>query len=106
MDERLKNPEECIRLTAMDEAWRKGAPLDPAILEALLSCGSLSSAMRAAPMHAAWHPKCVENFILGKLDETGTEYKTSHVPEIGLSQIFCNDPSGIGVELNFLNEPL
>ena len=44
--------------------------------------------------------------VLEKLDGTGTEYRTSHVPEIGLSQIFCKDPSGIGVELNFMNESL
>jgi catechol-2,3-dioxygenase len=44
--------------------------------------------------------------VIEKLDSIGTEYKTSHLPEIGLSQIFLKDPSGIGVELNFLNETL
>ena len=44
--------------------------------------------------------------VIEKLDGAGIEYRTSHLPEIGLSQIFCKDPSGVGVELNFLNEPL
>lgn len=41
-----------------------------------------------------------------KLDEAGVEYRTSYLPEIGLIQIFCKDPAGTGVELDFLNESL
>jgi len=42
--------------------------------------------------------------VLEKLDEIGIPYRTTTVPEIGLTQIFCKDPSGTGVEVNFINE--
>jgi catechol 2,3-dioxygenase-like lactoylglutathione lyase family enzyme len=44
--------------------------------------------------------------VLGRLDRFRIEYRTSHIAEIGLTQIFCKDPSGTGVELSFLDEPL
>jgi len=44
--------------------------------------------------------------VLKKLDETGAQYQISHLPEIGLTQIFCKDPAGTGVEINFLDESL
>jgi hypothetical protein len=44
--------------------------------------------------------------VLERLNKIGVEYSTSHVPEIGLTQIFCKDPCGTGVEVNFIDEPL
>jgi catechol 2,3-dioxygenase-like lactoylglutathione lyase family enzyme len=44
--------------------------------------------------------------VLGKLDGAGIIYKKSYIPEIDLSQVFCKDPCGIGVEINFRNESL
>ncbi|MCP4045157.1 MAG: diguanylate cyclase [Gammaproteobacteria bacterium] len=44
--------------------------------------------------------------VLEQLHAFSIEYRTSHLPEINLTQIFCKDPSGTGVEINFLNEPL
>ncbi len=44
--------------------------------------------------------------VIEKLEKVGIEYRTSYVPEISLTQIFCKDPSGTGVELNFINEPI
>ena len=44
--------------------------------------------------------------VLEQLDAFNIEYRTSHIPDISLTQIFCKDPTGTGVELSFLNEPL
>lgn len=44
--------------------------------------------------------------VLEKLDAAGTGYRLSYLPEIDLSQVFCKDPCGIGVEINFRNESL
>ncbi len=44
--------------------------------------------------------------VLEQLRAFSIDYRTSHLPEINLTQIFCKDPSGTGVEINFLNEPL
>ena len=42
--------------------------------------------------------------ICDNLDAAGIEYKVSYLSQIDMSQIFCKDPSGTGVEINFLNE--
>ncbi len=44
--------------------------------------------------------------VLEKLETAGIRYRVSHLPEIDLSQVFCKDPCGIGVEINFRNESL
>ena len=44
--------------------------------------------------------------VLEKLDAFNIEYTANHLPEISLTQIFCKDPAGTGVEISFLNEPL
>ena len=42
--------------------------------------------------------------LIEKLDAADVKYKLSYMPEIDLSQVFCNDPSGTRVEINFPNE--
>ena len=42
--------------------------------------------------------------VIEKLDNTGIRYRLSYIPEIDLSQVFCKDPCGIGVEINFPGE--
>lgn len=44
--------------------------------------------------------------VIEKLENAGIGYKTSYVEEIFLTQVFCKDPSGIGVEINFVNETI
>jgi len=42
--------------------------------------------------------------VIEKLDKASISYRLSYVPEIDLSQLFCKDPCGIGVEINFPGE--
>lgn len=44
--------------------------------------------------------------LIEKLDSAGVQYNLSYIPEIDLSQLFCHDPSGTRVELNFPNESI
>ena len=44
--------------------------------------------------------------VLQKLNDSDIKHRTSFLHDIGLTQIFCKDPSGTGVELNFVNELL
>ena len=42
--------------------------------------------------------------VTDKLDEIGVQYHKVYLPDIGLHQVFFNDPSGTGVEVNSTNE--
>lgn len=42
--------------------------------------------------------------ILEKLNTHGIEYTRNHLADIGLTQIFCRDPSGTRVEISILDE--
>jgi len=44
--------------------------------------------------------------VAGKLEKAGIKYRSSYLPEIGLTQLFCKDPAGLGVEINFPDEAL
>ena len=42
--------------------------------------------------------------LIAKLDAAGIGYKMSYLAETDLSQVFCKDPAGTGVEINFPGE--
>ena len=44
--------------------------------------------------------------LIKKLEASGIHHRISYLPEIDLSQVFCKDPAGNGVELNFRGESL
>jgi len=44
--------------------------------------------------------------IIEKLEASGIRYRVSHLPDAGVSQVFCHDPAGIRVELSFRGETL
>ena len=44
--------------------------------------------------------------VIDKLEASGTRYNLSYLPDIGMSQVFCRDPAGIRVEINFRGEML
>ena len=39
-----------------------------------------------------------------RLEKMGIEYSVKHIPDFNISQVFCKDPCGNGVEANFANE--
>lgn len=39
-----------------------------------------------------------------RLDELGVEYRLNHISDFNISQVFCHDPCGNGVEVNFTHE--
>ena len=41
------------------------------------------------------------NEMARKLDALGIPYHRHEVPQVGLTQLFCNDPNGLKIELNY-----
>ena len=39
-----------------------------------------------------------------RLDQLGVEYSVNHIPDYNMSQVFCHDPCGNGVEANFVSD--
>ena len=39
-----------------------------------------------------------------RLRSLGIEYRSNHIPEIPMTQLFVRDPAGTGVEINFPDE--
>jgi catechol-2,3-dioxygenase len=54
--------------------------------------------------HIAFQTTGLEAMI-GRLESNGIEFRSSHTPELNMSQLFFKDPAGTGLEINFLNEP-
>jgi len=44
--------------------------------------------------------------VIEKLEAAGIRYTVKQLPDAGVSQVFCHDPAGIRVELNFRGETL
>jgi catechol 2,3-dioxygenase-like lactoylglutathione lyase family enzyme len=40
------------------------------------------------------------NAYIARLDAMAVEYSVNHIPDYGISQVFCKDPCGNGVEAN------
>ena len=49
--------------------------------------------------HVAYEVTGLDAYI-GRLEGLGVEFRVSHIPEYEISQVFCQDPCGIGVEAN------
>ena len=59
---------------------------------------------RAAKPHYLDHVAFEVDDLQGyteRLDRLGVEYSVNHIPDYNISQVFCHDPCGIGVEANF-----
>lgn len=42
--------------------------------------------------------------VVQRLDGLGVDYRSSHIDELELTQLFLRDPAGTGVEVNFKGE--
>jgi catechol 2,3-dioxygenase-like lactoylglutathione lyase family enzyme len=42
--------------------------------------------------------------LAARLQRLGVEYTVNHIESFNLSQVFCRDPAGTGVEVNFFGE--
>jgi catechol-2,3-dioxygenase len=42
------------------------------------------------------------NAVIENLESLGIEYRSTHIPEIRMTQLFFKDPAGTGIEVNFL----
>jgi len=49
--------------------------------------------------HVAYEVTALDAYI-ERLKGLGVEYSVNHIPEYEMSQVFCKDPCGIGVEAN------
>jgi extradiol dioxygenase family protein len=53
--------------------------------------------------HVAFEVKGLQSYI-DRLESMGVKYTVNDIPEFNISQVFCKDPCGNGVEANFASE--
>lgn len=54
--------------------------------------------------HIAYEVEDLQGYT-ERLDQLGVEYSVNHIPDFSISQVFCRDPCGNGVEANFSQGP-
>jgi catechol 2,3-dioxygenase-like lactoylglutathione lyase family enzyme len=55
--------------------------------------------------HVAFRGEHVAQYV-ARLQRMGVEHRVSHIADFDLCQVFCKDPAGTGVEVNFFGEKL
>jgi catechol 2,3-dioxygenase-like lactoylglutathione lyase family enzyme len=55
--------------------------------------------------HVAFRARGLHAF-LARLEEHGVDYRSTEIPDLGLTQLFFTDPAGTGLEVNFAGEAL
>jgi catechol 2,3-dioxygenase-like lactoylglutathione lyase family enzyme len=53
--------------------------------------------------HVAFEVVGLQTYI-DRLESMDMEYTVNHIPDFNISQVFCKDPCGNGVEANFASE--
>jgi catechol 2,3-dioxygenase-like lactoylglutathione lyase family enzyme len=53
--------------------------------------------------HVAFRAVGLQAFT-ARLEAQGVDYRSSHIPELALTQLFFSDPAGTGLEINFAGE--
>jgi len=54
-------------------------------------------------VHVAFEVRGLQAYI-DRLKSMGVEYTVNDIPDFNISQVFCKDPCGNGVEANFASE--
>ncbi len=55
--------------------------------------------------HVAFQVEDLQGYVQ-RLEQAGIEYKLNYVSDFNISQVFCKDPCGNGIEANFFGEQL
>ena len=55
--------------------------------------------------HVAFQTAGLDEFLT-RLETRGIHYRSSHLPELELTQLFFSDPAGTGLEVNFHGEAM
>jgi catechol-2,3-dioxygenase len=53
--------------------------------------------------HIAYEMEGLEDYTK-RLEKLSVEFSVKHIPDFNISQVFCKDPCGNGVEANFSNQ--
>ena len=53
--------------------------------------------------HIAFEVTDFEAYV-ARLESMNIDYRVNHIPDFGISQVFCHDPCGNGVEANIPNQ--
>ena len=70
-----------------------------------LSVGTVTSATDTSGYldHVAFRASGLGG-VLQRLEALGVDYRSSHIDELDLTQLFLRDPAGTGLEVNFKGE--
>lgn len=73
------------------------------IVHLSVSGGASEGPTRGTLDHVAFQSSGLDA-LRARLDRNGVAYRYSYVPELELSQLFFEDPTGTGIEVNFPGE--
>ncbi len=78
---------------------------DKPIIHLSESDGHMANAGQGCLDHVAFRATGLKAQI-ERLDSQQVDYRSNHVPELNMTQLFFHDPAGTGLEVNFLEEVL
>ena len=76
---------------------------DKPLVHLSLDSGTRPAVGQTCLDHVAFQAAGLDDFC-ARLDALGIEYRSSHIPELHMSQLFFSDPAGTGLEVNFPRE--
>lgn len=76
---------------------------DRPIVHLSLGAETAQAAARTCLDHVSFQAVGLDDFR-ARLDALAIKYRSSHIPELNMSQLFFSDPAGTGLEVNFSRE--